>query len=142
MKTIRIDIPSEDYDSVLSIRREVFIAEQNVPEDVEIDETEMDSTYFLTFLNDVPAATGRLRVVGQKIKFERIATLKKFRGQGAARDLMNTMFQYAKENYSTLIPYMHSQADAVGFYEKLGWKKTGESFSEAGIPHHAMTRTF
>lgn len=34
--------------------------------------------------------------------------------------------------------FCHSQRGAKGFYEKLGWAKDGEEFSEAGIPHFKM----
>ena len=34
--------------------------------------------------------------------------------------------------------FCHSQRGAKGFYEKLGWARDGEEFSEAGIPHVKM----
>ena len=85
------------------------------------------------------AATGRLRVKKPYIKFERIATLSDHRGQGLGKILMQTMQKHAEIKHPTLIPFMHSQLDAVPFYEKLGWRAEGEIFFEADIPHRVMT---
>ena len=79
-----------------------------------------------------------MRIKNKFIKFERIATLKDYRCQGLGKVLMQNMLFYAQKNYPTYIPYMHSQMDAVPFYEKLGWKSQGEIFFEANIPHRVM----
>lgn len=139
MRTLKIsgvDLP--EYQLALSIRRRVFVEEQNVPEEIEIDEYEKVCIHFLTFHDDLPVATGRLRVKGEFIKFERIATLPEARGKGIGRSLMLQMMKEVAENYPTLIPYMHSQLGASPFYKKLGWRQEGEIFYEAGIAHIRM----
>lgn len=127
------------YQKSLTIRQEVFINEQEIDSRLEIDEHENDCTYFLTFFGEDIASTGRLRICGNKIKFERVATLKNFRGKHCGKKLMEEMLRYAKINHPELKPFMHAQLSAVSFYESIGWVKMGEEFSEAGIPHHAMT---
>lgn len=140
MKTIKIpSTASKEYQLALAIRNEVFVIEQHVPADIEVDQFEENSEHFLAILNGEAAGTGRLRIKDNYIKFERIASLKKFRGHGVGRHLMETMLQYAQENHTDLIPYMHSQVEAVPFYEKLGWVATGDVFYEANIAHRAMT---
>ena len=136
----KIFYQSSDYETALAIRRRVFIEEQKVPENIEIDEFECNSHHFLVSEDGVPLATGRLRIVGQKIKFERIATLAEARNQGLGKFMITKMANFAETNYPELTPYMHSQESAVGFYEKLGWKKLGDIFYEANIPHFAMTK--
>ena len=135
---MKIEIPSAEYELILLIRKRVFVEEQGIALELEIDETELLATYFLTALDLKPLATGRLRVVERKVKFERIATLKEARGRGEGRGLMDFMLSYAKKTYPTLCPYLHAQESSVGFYEKLGWRKTGPIFFEAGISHQAM----
>lgn len=125
------------YHESLAIRKEVFIGEQKIDPALEI-EFEEESVYFLTKVDQIPAATGRLRVSGEKIKFERIASRKIFRGSGAARELMKVMLEFARKNFPGKTPYMHAQLDAAGFYEKLGWNRVGDIFHEADIPHIAM----
>jgi predicted GNAT family N-acyltransferase len=130
-----------EYLEALTIRKEVFVKEQNVPEEIEIDEFECNSHHFLLTQASVPVACGRMRLKSPYIKFERIAGLKSYRGMGLGRVLMENMQEFARLHYPELTPYMHSQVDAVPFYEKLGWTRQGEIFFEAGIPHQAMTLT-
>lgn len=129
-----------DYQQSLEIRREVFVSEQGVPAELEVDEFEQSSVHFLCRLGDVAVATGRLRRKDSYCKFERIATLAAYRGHGYGILLMQFMQDYARAHYPELAPYMHAQTPAVGFYEKLGWRKTGAEFYEAGISHFAMTK--
>lgn len=126
------------YRDSLDIRQQVFVDEQQISRNLEIDEFEPICDYFLTTLDGVAASTGRLRVKEDWIKFERIATLAKLRGKGTGSALMKAMQEHARSQYPHLTPYMHSQDSAVSFYEKLGWQKEGAPFVEADIPHQAM----
>jgi predicted GNAT family N-acyltransferase len=136
---MRIEFGSVEYQEALAIRKEVFIIEQRVPADLEIDEFEETAEHFLIFIDEEGASTGRLRIKDSYMKFERIATRKKFRGFGSGTRLMDEMLHHARALYPELQPYMHAQQDAVSFYERLGWKSEGEIFYEAGIPHQAMS---
>lgn len=138
MNTKNVTFNSPEYFSAVKIRKDVFVIEQNIPENLEVDEYENSCQHFLTTVNDIPAGAGRLRVKDQYVKFERIACLKTFRGTGVGSNLMQKMLEYAQKNYPELTPYMHSQTIAVTFYEKLGWKPSGEVFYEADLPHLAM----
>ena len=139
-ETIVFKLVSSDfeYQQVLSIRKEVFVEEQKVSESIEIDEFETTSDHFLVLINNQPAGCGRLRLKGHYAKFERIATLTQFRGRGFGSQLMSFMMGHARQKYPNAIPYMHSQAEAIPFYQKLGWKAEGEIFDEANISHQVM----
>ncbi len=140
MNNIVVKLVSTDgeYQQVLAIRREVFVQEQNVPESIEIDEFETTSDHFLVLVDNQPAGCGRLRLKGHFAKFERIATLKQFRGSGVGSKLMSFMMNHACQKFPGALPYMHSQAEAIPFYQKLGWSVEGEIFYEANIPHQTM----
>ena len=127
-----------DYAVALEIRKRVFVGEQKVPESIEIDEHEATSTHFVLRIDGRPAATGRLRTKDGLAKFERVATLPEFRGRGVGRVLMSAMQSHAASRWPNLIPTMHAQTDAIGFYERLGWQPRGEIFYEAEIPHRLM----
>ncbi|MCB1116683.1 MAG: GNAT family N-acetyltransferase [Chlamydiia bacterium] len=142
MITVKQVETDQDFKSCLKIRREVFFREQNVPEELEVDEYEKTSIHFLALFNNTPAGTGRLRIVKEKVKFERISTLKEFRGQGIASKLMETMEAYAKKHYPTLPMTLDAQTLALEFYLKLGWTPVGECFYEANIEHQRMTKSF
>lgn len=138
METVHFDPQSPLYQKSLEIREAVFVKEQAIDRALEIDEYESSCVYFLTLKNETPVATGRLRVDSKKIKFERIATLPGFRHTGAGTHLMRAMESYARSHHAELLPFMHAQISAAGFYEKIGWVRRGEIFEEAGIPHVAM----
>lgn len=132
---------ARDYKEALRIRRTVFIEEQKVPEEIEIDEFEDSCTHFLIYEGAESLGAARLRVKGPWIKFERIAVLEHARGKGVGRALVEKMMAHAKVHFPHLTPMMNSQLSAEGFYQKLGWKPQGEVFHEAGIPHIQMVIT-
>lgn len=138
METVHFDLHSPYYRQSLAIREDVFVREQEIDRSLEVDEYEAECTYFLTMKNGDPVATGRLRVAGKKIKFERIATLSSSRNSGAGTHLMKAMEAFARSQFPEFTPFMHAQISAAGFYEKRGWTRVGELFDEAGIPHVAM----
>lgn len=127
-----------EYQQVLTIRKEVFVKEQKLPESIEIDEYESSSDHFLVLVDGDPAGCGRMRLKDHYAKFERIATLKEYRQSGVGRALMAFMMDHARRKFPNALPYMHSQAEAVGFYAKLGWTAEGPIFYEANIPHQTM----
>ncbi|NGX51480.1 MAG: putative N-acetyltransferase YjcF [Chlamydiae bacterium] len=138
MITVRELESEEEYQSCLQIRRAVFIEGQMVPEREEIDAFEKEAIHFLAYYKGEPAATGRMRIKKSFIKFERIATLKEFRGRGVATELMHEMQKTALERFPSYLPSMHAQTEAISFYLKLGWVQVGEFFTEAGIDHRVM----
>lgn len=134
----KLTTTKEEYEECLAIRRRVFIEEQNVPEEIEIDEYESVAKHFLVTMDGKAVATGRIRIKGALVKFERIASISTVRGSGTGKFLMNYMLKYALENYPGYLPAMHAQKSAYGFYEKLGWEAVGEEFIEADIAHSIM----
>ena len=129
---------SEEYKLCLDIRKVVFVEEQKVPLELEISD-EAQSIHFLGRIDEVPVCTGRLRRLLDEniLKFERIATLKEFRGQGHGRSRMQALQQYALENYADCKWLMGAQTSALKFYESLGWiKSDSKIFLDAGIEHY------
>jgi predicted GNAT family N-acyltransferase len=135
---IKVVTTENDYQAVLKIRREVFVAEQGVPEELEIDENEKKATYFLLICSGQAMATGRIRVKDGILKFERVATLAQARGRGLGRALMKFMQEYGNLNFPDLPQVLNAQMSAITFYEKLGWIAEGPVFDEAGILHRKM----
>lgn len=118
------------------IRRKVFVEEQKVSARDEFDQFESTSKHYLLYQNDTPIATARWRQVGDKIKLERFALLKEYRNQGAGSILLKKVVEDALKNASKL--YLHAQLKAIPFYERIGFKKVGEQFTECNIEHFEM----
>jgi predicted GNAT family N-acyltransferase len=127
----------------LSVRRTVFIEEQQVPEEIEMDqhdEAEAETIHFVAYAGDKPVGAGRLRTYAPGVgKVERVAVLASERGTGLGRQIMLAMEEAArKKGYARL--KLNAQTHARRFYEKLGYIPVGEVFHEAGIEHIAMEK--
>lgn len=132
--TIRQAKTKEDYNLSLEIRRKVFIEEQSVPENIEI-EFEDKAIHFIAFVDNLPVATSRWRRTTQGIKLERFAVLKDFRKMSIG----SKMFQVILSDISNeKMIYLHSQENVIEFYRKLGFKESGDKFIEADIIHQKM----
>jgi len=126
-------------DQLTSIRFKVFVEEQRVPKDMEIDEEDPLALHFLMLdaANKMPVATGRLLENGH---IGRMAVIKEYRNQKIGSQLLSAIISEArKRNMNEL--FLNAQISAVGFYEKNGFTAHGQEFMDAGIPHIKMTRT-
>ena len=122
-------------EKAFAIRHEVFVIGQNCPKELEY-EFEEESTHFLLFENEVPLATARHRKTEKGFKLERFAVLEFARGQGYGMQILQAILHDLKNEKE--LKYMHAQQQVVPFYEKVGFKKIGELFKEAGIMHYKM----
>lgn len=125
----------EGYRSSLTdIRHRVFVDEQRVPIDLEIDEHDPLAQHWLASIDDSAVGTVRLLKNGH---IGRMAVLAPFRKQGIGRDLLDTVIATAKVQ-SLPVLRLAAQQQAIGFYRKAGFKIYGEPFLDAGIVHVGM----
>ena len=118
-----------------AIRKAVFVEELGVDGDMEYDHEE-DASHYLLFLGEKPIATARWRKTEKGIKLERFAVLPQFRNRGIGEIILKEVL---KDVSSSGMPvYLHSQVKAVSFYQRNGFVKAGEQFTEAGIEHFFM----
>lgn len=116
------------------IRKQVFIIEQNIPEEEEWDDQDMISDHFVVYDQDQPIATARLL---QNNSVGRVAVLKTYRGQGIGHMIMLEIIRQAHQQDRTFLQ-LSSQVHAISFYEKLGFSIQGDAYDECGIPHIKM----
>ena len=131
----------QELDTCLGIRREVFIIEQEVPEDLEIDELdhlESAATHVLLYDNEQAVATARLKPYNDDAaKVQRVAVLRQCRGKGYGDAMMQVLEKLARsQNYREVV--LDAQCHAAGFYEKLGYEIISDKFMDAGIEHVRM----
>ena len=130
-----------DFEAALGIRREVFIEEQDVPEDLEIDGRDDEATHVLARGDGEPVGTARLRDYGEGVaKVERVAVRESHRGEGWGERIMSVVETYAREAGFERVR-LAAQVPVVGFYERLGYEVVGEEFMDAGIPHRSMEKS-
>ena len=126
---------SELMEIAHQIRYVVFVIGQNCPEELEW-EYEEESTHFLVLDNGESVATARHRKTDKGYKLERFAVLESEREKGYGKIVLKAILDDLSD-FKGLI-YMHAQKQVLPFYEKLGFKKEGEEFEEAGIIHFKM----
>lgn len=131
IETTEFEIRAE---SILAIRFEVFVAEQGVPSELELDGLDPKCVHALAFDGEKPVATGRLIDDGH---IGRVAVLKSYRKRGIGLKIMKTLIEAAKARSLTSV-CLSSQTHAAPFYERLGFEAKGRVYQEAGIDHIDM----
>ncbi|HLR64075.1 MAG TPA: GNAT family N-acetyltransferase [Pseudogracilibacillus sp.] len=138
---VKIATSQEEKNIMYDIRKTVFVEEQLVPIEEEIDEHEDDAIHFICYVDDKAVGAARLRFIDDYGKLERICVLKAYRGQSIGTRIIGTMEEEIKKHqYKTA--KLHAQQYAEAFYEKLGYQTFSEAFMDAGIPHIAMKKEF
>jgi len=122
-------------DLAFAIRRSVFVEEQGVDAGLEYDHEE-EAHHYLLLLGEKPIATARWRETEKGIKLERFAVVPSFRNRGIGEIILREVLKDVSPAGKTI--YLHSQSKAVSFYERNGFSKVGQVFSEAGIEHYFM----
>ncbi|MFJ3216054.1 GNAT family N-acetyltransferase [Kitasatospora sp. NPDC086801] len=147
---VRTAVGAADLALVRDVRREVFIVEQNVPEELEYDEYDATSVHLLAVAADGTAlGTGRLIFGEQALKLTggvegrvllgRLAVVSAARGTGLGAELVRAIEAAGLERGAVEVE-LHAQVRALGFYERLGYAAEGPVYEDAGIPHRTMTR--
>lgn len=124
-----------DLEKAWALRKQVFVIEQNCPEELEW-EFEEESVHFMAILNDQVVGTARWRKTEKGIKLERFAVDANFRGKGIATALIQAVLADLPNQHGDV--YLHAQIQAAGLYRKNGFVELGEHFDEAGIEHVKM----
>jgi YbgC/YbaW family acyl-CoA thioester hydrolase len=122
-----------------SIRTDVFIVEQGIPEQMEWDSVDPSCTHAVAYNHfGHPLATGRLiEHVPGVAKIGRMAVCQAARGSGVGRSVLDALMQFARERgYREAV--LHAQVSAMPFYSRAGFVARGSVFDDVGIAHIEM----
>lgn len=118
------------------IRFEVFVDEQNVPAELELDDMDAPSLHAVAYdATGLAVGTGRLLPDGH---IGRMAVRKAARGKGIGGALLQALLGKARERGDTRV-VLNAQTGAASFYLAHGFAISSEPFHEAGIEHVEMT---
>lgn len=127
-----------------SIRRQVFIVEQAVPHDLELDGLDDQAWHVLIQTEGQAIATARLLFEMDDLnppkkigRIGRMAVLAPFRRRGYGQELLKALIAKGHE-LGVREFYLHAQLSAQPLYEKFGFVAEGEIYEEAGIAHQTM----
>jgi len=152
---VRVVRTDDAYEDAVAVRMAVFVDEQGVPEELELDDHEESAVHFVAYeptdhghdgpghRHDEPGepiGAARLREPDEGVgKVERVAVLASHRGRGVGSELMDVAESVATaRGYDRIV--LHAQTTATGFYERLGYEAVGDTFQEDGIEHVEMRK--
>lgn len=127
----------------LAVRIRVFVEEQGVPPELEVDEhdrTDARAVHALVRSGGAAVGTGRFyEVDAATVQIGRMAILPAMRRRGAGAKLLTALAAEARRRGYALAR-LHAQMHAARFYEEAGFVETGETLWDAGIVHQTMER--
>jgi predicted GNAT family N-acyltransferase len=128
-----------DWVHVLAIRLAVFVVEQHVPFDEEVDAHDPEALHLLAWSGAVPVGTARLVVAADHAVIGRVAVLRAERGRGVGDALMRSLLDHARARDVQTIE-LAAQLPVRAFYQRFGFVAAGPHFLDAGIWHQRMRR--
>ena len=123
--------------AAFALRREVFVWEQKVPEEEELDSYDLTAIHYVAVAEGNVVATLRLIEQPEHMKIGRVAVHQAWRGKGVARKLIEKAMADARAKGQERF-FLTAQSDKLGLYEKLGFVAFGPEFMDGGMPHRAM----
>jgi predicted GNAT family N-acyltransferase len=121
-----------------AIRMRVFVREQGVPAEIELDSDDAPAIHLLATLSGKAVGTARIVMRRGSAKIGRMAVVKTYRRQGIGNKLLVRAIATARRGGARKL-YLHAQVPVIGFYEAAGFRCVGAVFDEAGVPHRKMT---
>jgi len=126
-----------DLEKAFAIRIRVFVKEQGVPAEIELDRDDKRAIHFLATSAGKAIGTARIVMRRETAKIGRMAVLKSHRRKGVGMKLLKRAVAVARKLGARKI-YLHAQVPVIGFYEAFGFHCVGPVFDEAGIAHRKM----
>jgi len=135
--SVRISSWNDAQNAARRVRFAVFVEEQGVPADIELDEWDAASEHAIAVdAAGRPIATGRLLPDGH---VGRMAVLPDWRRRGVGAAILEALLARAMDR-GIERAILNAQTHARGFYARFGFAQVGGEFMEAGIPHITMER--
>lgn len=135
-----IDHGTKEYQQMVKLRDDILRKPLGLRFDAEELETEKNNMLIGAFEDDT--LLGCCMLVEENpdmVKLRQMAVLNALQGKGIGRALMQFAENLARDHgYKVLT--MHARKNAIGFYEKMGYKVKGEEFQEVSIPHFEMEK--
>lgn len=134
---LQVPVFSDLANLAFNLRREVFVAEQGVPAEEELDEYDLTADHYVLIKDGSVVATTRVIHKEEGAKLSRFAVRKAERGHGVGGRLLAFVLEDLKGRGKPRV-FMSAQADKIGFYEKYGFQAYGDEYLECDIVHRMM----
>jgi len=135
-----IDHGSAQYNQMVKLRDDVLRKPLGLCFTKEELEKEKDHLLIGAYEDDKMLACCMLVEENEKtVRLRQMAVLNDLQGKGIGKALMQFAENLARDRGYKRIT-MHARKNALGFYEKMGYKKIGKEFEEITIPHYVMEK--
>lgn len=140
MFKVKIATSEREREDAFFVRRKVFVEEQGVPLNLELDELDKTADHFVVYNEENPIGAGRIRETEAGTgKVERVCVLSAYRGKHLGNLIMNALEKHAvNKGFNKIL--LNAQSYAIPFYEKLGYIVSSTEFMDADIPHRRMEK--
>jgi ElaA protein len=129
----------EELSAALALRHDVFVVEQHVPVADEVDGRDEGALHLVAVEDAAVLATCRVLRDGATVKLSRVAVAASARRRGIASALLREAEERAREQGAQRLA-LSAQTDALGLYERAGYRAYGGRFLDAGIEHLMMEK--
>lgn len=119
---IKLAMKMEDSLQAFAVRAACFIGEQDIPYSEEFDGHDFGATHIIAYLGEEPIGAVRLRWFQSFAMPERLAVMKRFRGNGVGQLLIERCAQLAEARGSRTL-YTQSLPQDIKYWEKHGWRR-------------------
>ena len=132
--------PGQPFDEAAAIIREVFLDELGADPAHVFDQQDAYSYHLVLRLNGESVAAGRLSYVRAGVgQIGCVAVRRRWRRQGLGDALVKVLLYRAWDLALRRIRVL-AREDAMAFYQRLGFVKTGESMEEDGVRKYWMEK--
>ena len=138
--TVRPAGDAAEIDAAMDLRVRVFVGEQGVDAEEEVDELDAQSLQIVGVDDTGVIATCRLRELGRgEWKLERMVVDRRLRRLGVGARLLDGAERQARKRGGREM-VLHAQRRAEAFYASQGYVAEGDTFLEAEIEHVRMRK--
>jgi predicted GNAT family N-acyltransferase len=120
--TIKLAMKMEDSLQAFAVRAACFIGEQDVPYSEEFDGHDFGATHIIAYLGDEPVGAVRLRWFQSFAMPERLAVMKRFRGNDIGQLLIDRCAKLAEARGAKTL-YTQALPQDIKYWERHGWRR-------------------
>jgi len=129
-----------DLQQAFEVRRQVFVREQDISEDLVFDGNDREALHMVVKDGERVIGTARVQFLTDKqAKLERMAILRRYRRKGIGKEMLLFLDTVWKDKQVQQV-IIHAQLDVVPFYKLCGFDELGLPFQEAGMKHIEMRK--
>jgi len=138
--TVKLVDNEAELEAAIAVRFRVFVDEQSIPPDEELDEADATATHAVAICQGEVVGTGRVLWGNDgSAQIGRMAVDAQWRRKGVGGEILKFLEESARKQGMTR-SVLHAQEYVKSFYAAHGYQQHGDTFLEVDIPHVEMRK--